>query len=75
MKSTNLPVDQGGPYTSRHFMKPRRALVQHPVTCPYKVTSRPAYRVYDLRPALSMRAEGSTGEGNTTLGATVRFAP
>ena len=41
----------------------------------YKVTSRPAYRVYDLCPALSMRAEGFTGEGNATLGATVRFAP
>ena len=60
------------PVGSRHLTRPRRTLPQHPVTCYKQVTSRPAYRVYDLRPVLSVRTEESTGEENTTLGATVR---
>ena len=61
------------PIGSRHLTRPRRTLQQHPATCYKKqVASRPAYRVYELRPVLSMRTEESTGEENTTLGATVR---
>ena len=65
--------DLPAPIGSRHLTRPRRTLPQHPATCYKKqVASRPAYRVYELRPVLSMRTEESTGEENTTLGATVR---
>ena len=64
--------DLPAPIGSRHLTRPRRTLPQHPATWSTQVASRPAYRVYDLRPVLSMRTEESTGEENTTLGATVR---